>query len=72
MEKRQRERVRQQKQSDKQQRRVQRAAERRERQLKGGKDGDLEESFRGRNPVRLLKCPKLFPYSAPRNRDHPN
>ena len=38
MEKRQRERVRRQKQLDKQQRRAQRDAERRERQLKGSKD----------------------------------
>ena len=57
MEKRQRERVRQQKRSDKQQRRVQRAAERRERQLKGGKDGDLERIIPGPQPGQIVDVP---------------
>jgi hypothetical protein len=54
MEKRQRERVRRQKQSDKQQRRDQRAAERRERQLKGGKDADLEGIVPGPQPGQII------------------
>ena len=57
MEKRQRERVRQQKQSDKQHRRVQRAAERRERQLKGGKDADLEGIIPGPQPGQIVELP---------------
>jgi hypothetical protein len=51
MEKRQRERVRKQKQLDKQQRRVQRATERRERELKSAKDADLEPMIPGPQPV---------------------
>jgi len=58
MEKRQRERVRRQKQLDKQQRRVQRAAERRERQLKGGgKDTDLEGMIPGPQPGQIVALP---------------
>jgi hypothetical protein len=54
MDKRQRERVRQQKQADKEQRRVQRAAERRERQLSGGKDSDLEGIIPGPQPGQIV------------------
>ena len=51
MEKRQRERVRRQKQLDKQQRRIQRAAERRERELKSANDADLELNIPGPQPA---------------------
>lgn len=54
MEKRQRERVRRQKQQDKEQRRVQRTAERRERALKGGKDADLEGIVPGPQPGQII------------------
>jgi hypothetical protein len=54
MEKRQRERARKQKQVDKQQRRLQRAAERRERELKGGKDADLEGMVPGPQPGQIV------------------
>jgi len=57
MEKRQRERARRQKQLDKQQRRVQRTAERRERQLKGGKDADLEGIIPGPQPGQIVELP---------------
>jgi len=57
MEKRQRERVRRQKQQDKEQRRVQRAAERRERELKGGKDSDLENMVPGPQPGQIVDLP---------------
>lgn len=54
MEKRQRERVRKQKQQDKEQRRLQRVAERRERDLKGGKDADLEGMVPGPQPGQII------------------
>jgi hypothetical protein len=57
MEKRQRERVRRQKQSDKEQRRVKRAVERQERQLKGGKDADLEGIIPGPQPGQIVDLP---------------
>jgi len=57
MEKRQRERVRRQKQSDKQQRRAQRDAERRERQLKGSKDDNLEAIVPGPQPGQTVDLP---------------
>ena len=54
MEKRQRERARRQKQLDKQQRKAQRVAERRERELKGGKDADLAEMVPGPQPGQII------------------
>jgi hypothetical protein len=54
MDKRQRERVRRQKQSEKELRRAQRAAERQERQLKGGKDADLEGMIPGPQPGQIV------------------
>lgn len=55
MEKRQRERVRRQKQQDKERRRVQRAAEKQERELKGGKDSDLEGMVPGPQPGQIIE-----------------
>ena len=57
MEKRQRERVRRQKQLNKQQRRIQRAAERRERELKSVKDVDLERIIPGPQPGQIVDLP---------------
>lgn len=57
MEKRQRERVRRQKQLDKERRRAQRAAERRERELKGGEDPDLEGMVPGPQPGQTVDLP---------------
>jgi hypothetical protein len=57
MEKRQRERVRRQKQMDKEQRRAQRAAERRQRELKGGKDPDLDGMVPGPQPGQISDLP---------------
>jgi predicted ribosome quality control (RQC) complex YloA/Tae2 family protein len=57
MEKRQRERVRRQKQLDKERRRAQRAAERQERQLKGSKDADLEGTTPGPETVQIVELP---------------
>lgn len=54
MEKRLRERVRRQKQQDKEQRRNQRAAEKRDRDLKGGKDADLEGMIPGPQPGQIV------------------
>ncbi len=54
MEKRQRERLRRQKQLDKEQRRAQRTAERRERALKGVKDADLEGMVPGPQPGQIV------------------
>ncbi len=55
MEKRLRERVRRQKQQTKEQRRTQRVAERRERELKGGKDADLEGMVPGPQPGQIIQ-----------------
>jgi len=57
MEKRLRERVRVQKQQDKKQRRVQRVAERRERELNGGKDADLKGIVAGPQPGQIIDLP---------------
>jgi hypothetical protein len=57
MEKRLRERVRRQKQLDKEQRRNQRAAERRERELKGFKESDLEGMIPGPQPGQIVDLP---------------
>lgn len=54
MEKRLRERVRRQKQMHKEQRRNQRAAERRERELNGGKEADLEGMVPGPQPGQIV------------------
>jgi len=54
MEKRQRERLRRQKQLDKEQRRAQRTAERRVEREKGGKDADLEEMVPGPQPGQIV------------------
>ena len=54
MEKRQRERVRRQKQQDKEQRRAQRAAEKQQRELNGGKDNDLEGMVPGPQPGQII------------------
>lgn len=54
MEKRQRERVRRQKQLEKEQRRVDRAAERRKRELEGGKDDGLEGILPGPQPGQVI------------------
>ncbi|HTW87906.1 MAG TPA: hypothetical protein VMD75_07855 [Candidatus Binataceae bacterium] len=54
MEKRLRERVRRQKQQDKEQRRNQRAAEKRDRDPKGGKDADLEGMVPGPQPGQIV------------------
>lgn len=54
MEKRQRERVRKQKQLDKEQRRAQRTTERRERALKSGKGTDLEGMVPGPQPGQIV------------------
>ncbi len=59
MEKRQRERVRRQKQMDKEHRRVQRAVERREREVKGdgAGDPDLEGMVPGPQPGQIIDLP---------------
>lgn len=57
MEKRQRERVRRQKQQDKERRRAQRVAERQERALKGGKDSDLAGMVPGPQPGQIIDRP---------------
>ncbi len=57
MEKRQRERARKQKQLDKEHRRNQRAAERRQPELKGGKDADLEGIVPGPQPGQIVDPP---------------
>jgi hypothetical protein len=57
MEKRLRERVRRQKQLDKERRRAQRAAERRERQLKGSKDAELEGILPGPANGQMVELP---------------
>jgi hypothetical protein len=57
MEKRQRERVRRQKQQDKERRRVQRVTERRDRETKGGKDPDLEGITPGPQPGQIIDLP---------------
>ncbi|HUO05894.1 MAG TPA: hypothetical protein VMU16_11925 [Candidatus Binataceae bacterium] len=54
MEKRQRERVRRQKQQDKERRRVQRVAEKQERPPKDGKDPDLEGMVPGPQPGQVI------------------
>jgi hypothetical protein len=54
MEKRQRERARKQKQMEKEHRRVQRVAERRERELRGEKDSDLEQIVPGPQPGQII------------------
>jgi len=54
MEKRQRERVRRQKQQDKERRRAQRAAERQQRALNRGKDSDLEGIVPGPQPGQII------------------
>jgi hypothetical protein len=54
MEKRQRERVRREKQQDKERRRVQRAAERQQRALKGDKDSDLAGIVAGPQPGQII------------------
>jgi hypothetical protein len=54
MEKRQRERVRRQKQQDKERRRVERAAERRKRALEGVKNDDLEGIVPGPQPGQII------------------
>lgn len=57
MEKRQRERVRRQKQQDKERRRAQRVAERQERALKGGNDSDLAGMVPGPQPGQIIDRP---------------
>jgi hypothetical protein len=57
MEKRQRERVRKQKQLDKEHRRNQRATERRQRELEGGKDTGLEGIVPGPQPGQIIDRP---------------
>ena len=54
MEKRQRERVRREKQQDKERRRVQRAAEKQQRALNRGKDSDLEGIVAGPQPGQII------------------
>jgi hypothetical protein len=54
MDKRQRERVRKQKQQDKEQRRNQRSAEKREREVNGSKDPDLEGMVPGPQPGQIV------------------
>jgi hypothetical protein len=57
MDKRQRERVRRQKQQDKERRRIQRAAERQERESKGVKALDLEGMVPGPQPGQIIDLP---------------
>ena len=54
MEKRQRERVRREKQQDKERRRAQRAAERQQRALKGGDEADLKAMVPGPQPGQII------------------
>lgn len=54
MEKRQRERVRRQKQQDKERRRIERAAERRERDPNSSEDPDLEGMVPGPQPGQII------------------
>ena len=55
MEKRQRERVRRQKQLDKEQRRVQRVAKRRKQTREVGKDADLDRIVPGPQPGQIVE-----------------
>ncbi len=66
MEKRQRERVRKQKRQDKERRRMQRAAERQERESKGGKGIDLDGLVPGPQPGQIMDSP-LAPDSSRTN-----